>query len=198
MLWVDLAVFETDARSVKVGTPVSVIGGCAAGPSPTRAQSPLSSHAGREDPTLTARVEFVNRDGALRPGHVRDCPTAPPAADSPERAGEAVLPTGTSNLVFVNRGDGSFMPREVAVGARGDSLVEIVQGLKTGRRGRRVGHLPARLRVESRRRHAGADAADGHGARYGRNERGSPESGKAGQGMEGMKTGGEDSDDREA
>jgi len=45
---------------------------------------------------------------------------------------EAVLPTGTKDLVFVNRGDGRFVPREVRVGLRGDSLVEIVQGLKPG------------------------------------------------------------------
>jgi len=45
---------------------------------------------------------------------------------------EAVLPTGTKDLVFVNRGDGRFVPREVRVGLRGDSLVEIVAGLKAG------------------------------------------------------------------
>src|SRR5260370_3234188 len=45
---------------------------------------------------------------------------------------EAVLPTGTRDLVFVNRGDGRFVPREVRVGLRGDSLVEIVAGLKPG------------------------------------------------------------------
>jgi len=44
----------------------------------------------------------------------------------------SVLPTGTANLVFVNRGDGQFVPREVQVGARSDSLVEIVEGLKPG------------------------------------------------------------------
>jgi Cu(I)/Ag(I) efflux system membrane fusion protein len=44
----------------------------------------------------------------------------------------AVLPTGTSDLVFVNRGDGRYLPRDVKVGLRGDSLVEIVAGLKPG------------------------------------------------------------------
>ncbi|PYO40623.1 MAG: hypothetical protein DMD29_05890 [Gemmatimonadetes bacterium] len=44
----------------------------------------------------------------------------------------AVLPTGTRDIVFVNRGDGRFAPREVRVGAHGDSLVEIVAGLKAG------------------------------------------------------------------
>jgi len=32
----------------------------------------------------------------------------------------------------VNRGDGQFVPREVQTGARSDSLVEIVSGLKLG------------------------------------------------------------------
>src|SRR5437016_14592804 len=44
----------------------------------------------------------------------------------------AVLPTGTKDLVFVNRGDGRFLHREVRVGFRGDSLIEIVEGLKPG------------------------------------------------------------------
>ena len=43
-----------------------------------------------------------------------------------------MLPTGTKNLVFVNRGDGAFVPRAVSVGARTDSLVEIAKGLKPG------------------------------------------------------------------
>jgi Cu(I)/Ag(I) efflux system membrane fusion protein len=45
---------------------------------------------------------------------------------------EAVLPTGSRNLVFVNRGDGRFAPREVVIGARGDSLVEVLRGLAPG------------------------------------------------------------------
>jgi hypothetical protein len=45
---------------------------------------------------------------------------------------EAVLPTGTQNLVFVNRGDGQFAPRPVQLGIRGDSVVEVVGGLKSG------------------------------------------------------------------
>ena len=45
---------------------------------------------------------------------------------------QAVLPTGTAELVFVNRGDGTFVPREVETGARGDSLVEVTRGLAPG------------------------------------------------------------------
>jgi len=84
--------------------------------------------------TLTARVAVENGDGALRPGMYA---TAALATAGRGRGGvsvplEAVLPTGTKDLVFVNRGDGRFVPREVRVGLRGDSLVEIVAGLKAG------------------------------------------------------------------
>src|SRR5882762_4459650 len=44
----------------------------------------------------------------------------------------AVLPTGTHNKVFVNRGDGQLLPRDVRVGQHGDSLIEIVEGLRPG------------------------------------------------------------------
>ncbi len=82
--------------------------------------------------TLTARVEVENRDGALRPGMFATAYVSPAALHRLSVPREAVLPTGTRNLVFVNRGDGRFVPREVTVGARGDSLIEILAGLKPG------------------------------------------------------------------
>jgi Cu(I)/Ag(I) efflux system membrane fusion protein len=44
----------------------------------------------------------------------------------------AGLPTGTRQIVFVNRGDGQFVPRDVQTGVRNDSLVEVASGLKPG------------------------------------------------------------------
>jgi membrane fusion protein, copper/silver efflux system len=74
----------------------------------------------------------VNKDGALRPGMYATAMIRPAAAKVLTVPTEAVLPTGTQNLVFVNRGDGQFIPRPVEVGVHGDSLVEVVQGLKPG------------------------------------------------------------------
>jgi Cu(I)/Ag(I) efflux system membrane fusion protein len=82
--------------------------------------------------TLTARVEVPNPDGTLRPGMFAMAELSPVASERLSVPITAVLPTGTQQLVFVNRGDGAFVPREVETGARGDSLVEIVSGLKAG------------------------------------------------------------------
>ena len=131
-LWAELAVFERDARLLRVGMPVSV----------TVDAVPGRTYAGRIDfirpaleatsRTLTARLTIRNADGQLRPGMYATASLA--SAGEPRLAVPltAVLPTGTRMLVFVNGGDGRFLPREVMTGARSDSLVEIVQGLVAG------------------------------------------------------------------
>jgi membrane fusion protein, copper/silver efflux system len=132
VLWADLAVFEMDARSVRVGSPVEVTVDALPGKTYQGRVTFIHPSIDEKTRTLTARAEVVNQDGALRPGMYATAIIRRPTAQTLTVPTEAVLPTGTQNLVFVNRGDGQFMPRPVAVGVRGDSLVEIVRGLKPG------------------------------------------------------------------
>jgi len=132
VLWVDLAVFEMDARSVRVGSPVEVTVDAMPGRTYEGRVTFIHPTIDEKTRTITARAEVMNRDGALRPGMYATAMIRPATAKALTVPTQAVLPTGTQNLVFVNRGDGRFMPRAVAVGMRGDSLVEIVQGLKAG------------------------------------------------------------------
>ncbi|MEO7986349.1 MAG: efflux RND transporter periplasmic adaptor subunit [Gemmatimonadales bacterium] len=131
-LWVDVAVFEMDAPVVRIGTPVSVSVGALPGHRYSGKVTFIQPIVDEKTRTLTARVEVVNRDLGLRPGMFATVNLAAAAQPAIAVPLEAVLPTGTTNLVFVNRGDGSFVPRDVVVGARGDSLIEIRQGLKVG------------------------------------------------------------------
>lgn len=43
---------------------------------------------------------------------------------------DAVIDTGTRQIVYVDKGDGYFEPRDVVVGARTDGMIEIRKGLK--------------------------------------------------------------------
>ena len=131
-LWVDLAVFEADARMLKVGMPVGVTVDALPGRRYEGRVTFVQPTVDEKTRTLTARVEIANRDGRLRPGMFATAELQPAATKRLSIPLTAVLPTGTQNLVFINRGDGQFVPREVQVGARGDSLVEIVEGLKPG------------------------------------------------------------------
>lgn len=131
-LWVDLAIFEQDAPAVHVGMPAAVrVDAVPTLPFQGRVTF-IYPQLDEKTRTLTARVEVENSGGELRPGMYATAElqtTGRPAVSVPVGA---VLPTGTRDIVFVNRGDGQFAPREVRVGARGDSLVEIVAGLKAG------------------------------------------------------------------
>jgi membrane fusion protein, copper/silver efflux system len=192
VLWVDLAVFEADARSVRPGTPVKVTVDALPGHTYRGTVTFIHPTLDEKTRTLTARAEIRNRDGALRPGMFVTAQLAPPAEKTLSVPETAVLPTGTRNLVFVNRGDGQFQPREVAVGAQGDSLVEIVHGLKPG--DEVIASATYLLDSESNLAAAmqGLMLQMGMGLDMGGMTTGKPESGKAGEGMEGMKMGGED------
>jgi Cu(I)/Ag(I) efflux system membrane fusion protein len=132
ILWVDLAVFEGDARLLRMGTPVSLTADAVPGRRFRGRVSFIQPRVDERSRTLTARVEVANPGGTLRPGMYAMAELLPGAVARLSVPITAVLPTGTRELVFVNRGDGAFVPREVETGARGDSLVEIVGGLEAG------------------------------------------------------------------
>jgi Cu(I)/Ag(I) efflux system membrane fusion protein len=131
-LWVDLAVFESDARLLRIGTSVTLT--VDALPGRTYEGRVTFIHPGIDtvSRTLTGRVDVPNRDGRLRPGMYVTARLASAAGTRLSVPIGAVLPTGTRNIAFVNRGDGTFVPREVQIGLRSDSLVEVVTGLKPG------------------------------------------------------------------
>lgn len=131
-LWVEAAVFEMDAPVVTVGTPVTVMVGALPGRRYTGRVVFLQPELDEATRTLTARIEVTNRDGRLRPGMYATVEVTAAGRSALAVPLETVLPTGTGSLVFVNRGDGTFLPRPVVTGARGDSFIEIRQGLRAG------------------------------------------------------------------
>ena len=132
VLWVDVAIFERDAPAVRVGMRATVRVDAVPGAEFSGRLAFIQPQLDERTRTLTARLEVDNASGALRPGMYAtvELNTAGRRAVTVPLA--AVLPTGTHNIVFVNRGDGRFLPRDVRVGQHGDSLIEIVEGLQPG------------------------------------------------------------------
>jgi Cu(I)/Ag(I) efflux system membrane fusion protein len=84
--------------------------------------------------TVEARIDVDNAGGMLKPDMFVDVSLegAPSAALTvPE---SAVIPTGERTLVFVDKGDGHYEPREVALGARVAGGYEVRRGLAAGER----------------------------------------------------------------
>jgi len=47
---------------------------------------------------------------------------------------DAVIDTGVRQIVYVDKGEGNFEPREISVGLKTDKMVEVIKGLRTGER----------------------------------------------------------------
>jgi len=81
---------------------------------------------------LKVSLELDNPGYTLKPDMFVDVEipiTLPPAITV---AADAILDSGLKNVVFVDRGNGFFEPREVETGWRIGNRVEIVKGLEPG------------------------------------------------------------------
>jgi Cu(I)/Ag(I) efflux system membrane fusion protein len=106
----------------------------------------LSYYPGRE---LTARVEYVsptlsaetrtakvrfsvpNLDGRLKPQMFTDVEMKVNMGVRLAIPEDAVIDTGERQIVYVDKGEGYFEPREVVLGLRANGMVEVLKGLKT-------------------------------------------------------------------
>ena len=86
--------------------------------------------------TRTAKVRFVmpNPGNRLKPQMFTDIEILVDIGRKLAIPEDAVIDTGTRSIVYVDRGEGNFEPREVKLGSRGGKLVEVLSGLKNGER----------------------------------------------------------------
>jgi membrane fusion protein, copper/silver efflux system len=82
--------------------------------------------------TVKVRVELDNPKGELKPEMFADVTIHGRPRVALQVPDDAVLESGTRNIVFVSEGEGRFAPREVSVGDHGAGVVEIRDGLKEG------------------------------------------------------------------
>ena len=110
----------------------------------------------------TVKVRFVvdNPRAELRPGNFAVVELATSGGESSTVPEEALVDTGTRQLVYVALGDGRFRPVEVEVGRRADGRAEIRRGLTPGQQV--VVNAQFLVDSESRLRAAPTRAHGGH------------------------------------
>ncbi|MBI2185692.1 MAG: FixH family protein [Acidobacteria bacterium] len=131
-VWVEADVYEQEMPLVRVGQAATV----------TLDAYPEERFAGRaiyiypfvQENTRTVRVRFAfaNRSGRLKPGMYANVAIEVPLGMSTTVPANAVLDSGTRQIVFVAEGDGYFQPREVRVGQRLAERVQILDGVRSG------------------------------------------------------------------
>jgi Cu(I)/Ag(I) efflux system membrane fusion protein len=131
-VWVLADVYESELRHVKVGMPATLQ--LKAFPNRVFAGKvafldPVLDPATR---TVKVRLEFPNPDGDLRPEMFGEVVLRGTTRDALKIPTDAVVPTGTTQVVFVALGDGRFQPREIRLGESDGKSVEVTSGLKGG------------------------------------------------------------------
>ena len=129
-VWIEAQLYESDLPHVRPGMVARV---AALGGQPRTGRvtfvAPSLDTATR---TGTARVTLPNPGGALKPGMFVDVTLEAALGERLAVPEGAVVPTGTRQLVFVDKGGGRLEPREVVVGARAGDWIAIDRGLSEG------------------------------------------------------------------
>lgn len=130
-VWVDLAVFREDFRKLKVGQPVEIHPG--AGEEAIQNTVAYISPFGTEGTqTMLARCVVPNPNGDMRPGLFVTAEIATGEVDAPVAVKLAAIQTlKEKTVVFVEEGD-AFEAREVELGVRDNTHVEVLSGLLPG------------------------------------------------------------------
>jgi Cu(I)/Ag(I) efflux system membrane fusion protein len=84
--------------------------------------------------TRTAKVRFTipNPGGQLKPQMFTNVEIQINIGRKLAIPEDAIIDTGTRQIVYVDRGEGYFEPREVMLGLRAEGLREVTMGLKAG------------------------------------------------------------------
>jgi Cu(I)/Ag(I) efflux system membrane fusion protein len=133
-VWVLADVYEAELRHVKVGMAATMT--LKAYPNRTF-QGKVTFIAPQLDPrtrTVSVRLEFPNPTGELKPEMYGEVTLLGAPRDGLRIPADAVIDSGTGNVVFVALGEGKFQPREVQLGAGDGEHVEVVKGLAAGER----------------------------------------------------------------
>jgi Cu(I)/Ag(I) efflux system membrane fusion protein len=131
-LWIIADIYEYELPFVKVGQPAQIFLSYFPG-------KELSSKIDYIYPTISAdtrtakiRLTLPNPQGRLKPQMFANVEIRISLGQKLVIPESAVIDTGTSQIVYVDKGEGAFEPREVELGLRADGAVEVLRGIKAG------------------------------------------------------------------
>lgn len=135
VMWVLAEVYERDLEYVKAGDIARI----------TVNALPSRHFEGRvilvypdlnkENRTARLRIEVANSDGLLRADMSVIVEIESPITGRwPAVSPSAVIDSGQSQIVLIERGEGRYEPRSVRLGARASGYVQVLEGLKAGER----------------------------------------------------------------
>jgi len=131
-VWIEADLYEYEAQSVRVGQTATLETVADPGGKLKGRVSFIYPTFSPETRTLKVRFEFPNPGLRLKPQMFVNVALDLHGVTGVVIPDSALIETGVRQIVFVDAGDGSFEPREVKVGVRGDGKAQILSGVKAG------------------------------------------------------------------
>jgi Cu(I)/Ag(I) efflux system membrane fusion protein/cobalt-zinc-cadmium efflux system membrane fusion protein len=132
-LWVEAELYEHQIRHLREGMAVRVEVEAFPGRIWSGRVVRFSPTVNPQTRTLRAFVEVENKDQKLRPEMYANILIQPAAVSGAVKVPEqAILHSGTRNVVVVQKAAGLFEPREVELGPAGGGFQEVLRGLEAG------------------------------------------------------------------
>lgn len=132
VVWIEADVYEAEIAVIKPGQRAAVTLDAYPGERLFGRVVFIYPYVAENTRTVKVRVAFENGRGRLKPGMYANVELHAPIGVGLTIPADAVLDSGTRQVVFVAEGDGYFQPRDVKVGQRLGDKVQILEGLKEG------------------------------------------------------------------
>ena len=131
-VWVVADIYEYELPLIKVGQTARI--GLSYFPGKEFSSQVDYVYPALASETRTAKVRFTipNPESTLRPQMFTSVEIKINLGNRLAVPSEAVIDTGVRQIVYVDKGEGYFEPREVMLGLKADELVEVTGGIKAG------------------------------------------------------------------
>lgn len=131
-VWVEADIYEQEIPFVRQGLRATVALDAYPGEQFTGRIVYIYPFVEADTRTVRVRFDVPNPDGRLKPGMYANVALEAPVGMSTTIPANALLDSGSRQLVFVAEGDGYFQPRDVRVGEQVGDRVRILDGLQPG------------------------------------------------------------------
>ena len=131
-VWLNASVPQSQSAQVHLGAPVRLSFAAFPGEMISGNITAILPEADGASRTVSVRIELPNRGGRLRPGMFAQVTLGGEEHSALLVPSEAVIRTGTRNLVMLAGSNGRYSPAEVRIGGDANGQTEILAGLSEG------------------------------------------------------------------
>ena len=132
VVWVWAEFYENELPMLKVDQKIDVTAKSYPGEKFEGTISLINPFLEEAKRTAKVRIDIPNPDFKLRPGMYVNAELAMDMGEGLTIPVSAVMPTGTRNVAFVNKGEGKLEPRIVQLGSKYGDSYEVQSGLREG------------------------------------------------------------------